>query len=236
MNNCTFSQQYELEYNNQAKQFNQFAEQSFSWNYIERPAFDQNVMVSDSQNFRIFEAGCGTGRIVKYLLTRGFLLENIVAMDISKVMIEEIKKNISGINAIKGSIDEIDFEPNNFDLVLSHMTLHHLGPESLGKALNNFYRMLKVGGNLYYMIPHPDRIELVEQLEKGWHSHQTPWGSKVTFYHEDIEFYLDATKSAGFDHITHSEPAIIDSGKVNIAEYEDYNRCPSRLFIKASKL
>lgn len=76
---------------------------------------------------KILELGCGTGNFTQ-LLNQGYPNATITAVDISEECINECKSRISSSNGkyIKCDFKEIDFPENNFDLVISSISIHHL--------------------------------------------------------------------------------------------------------------
>ena len=107
--------------------------------------FDKNACALD--------VGCGTGRWSVYLASK---MSNVYAMDPSKAIYSaaNLTKDISGIHLIKASVENIPFEDNTFDLVISLGVLHHI-PDTQ-KALNSVVKKVKKGGQcliyLYYAL------------------------------------------------------------------------------------
>lgn len=99
------------------------------------------------------DVGCGTGRWSIYLSSK---FSNVYAMDPSKAIYAaaNLTKDISGIHLIKASAENIPFEDNSFDLVISLGVLHHI-PDTQ-KALSSVAKKVKKGGQcliyLYYAL------------------------------------------------------------------------------------
>jgi SAM-dependent methyltransferase len=90
---------------------------------------------------KVLDFGCGKG----YLLfeIKKILNCDVVGLDISEYAIEHAKPEIKN-KIILGSVDELSrFKLNEFDLVLSNMTLHNLTLEYFEQSLKEFSRIGK---------------------------------------------------------------------------------------------
>tara|TARA_B100000963_G_C22610011_1_gene664410 strand:+ start:963 stop:1862 length:900 start_codon:yes stop_codon:yes gene_type:complete len=99
------------------------------------------------------DVGCGTGRWSIYLSSK---FSNVFAMDPSKAIYSAatLTKDIPGIHLLKASVENIPFNDNTFDLVISLGVLHHI-PDTQ-KALDSVVNKVKNGGQcliyLYYAL------------------------------------------------------------------------------------
>jgi SAM-dependent methyltransferase len=100
-----------------------------------------------SQNSFILDAGCGTGQTAAYLYQQYHA--NVYGIEINPIMIEKAKDRFEKlkmpIQLFQGSIENLPFEDNSFDYILSESVLAFVNKP---KALNEFYRVLKKGGRL----------------------------------------------------------------------------------------
>jgi len=97
---------------------------------------------------RVLEYGCGTGMVARTISPH---VAAIVAVDTSPGMLEVLgrKAGEEGITNIETRVHDLTrhpLPPENFDLVLSSMTLHHI-PE-IEPLLHRFFAALKPGGYL----------------------------------------------------------------------------------------
>lgn len=105
------------------------------------------------QHSKALDVGCGTGRWSIYLASK---FTEVYAMDPSKAIYAaaNLTKDIDGIHLIKASAENIPFEDNTFDLVISLGVLHHI-PDTQ-KALTSVVKKVKKGGQcliyLYYAL------------------------------------------------------------------------------------
>ena len=87
-------------------------------------------------NAKIFDAGCGTGRLAD------LISGDIIQLDIAHNMCEMAAKN--GKPTINGDISNLPFADNSFDVVFSSLALQW-SPE-LEKSLDEIKRVLKPNG------------------------------------------------------------------------------------------
>jgi 2-polyprenyl-3-methyl-5-hydroxy-6-metoxy-1,4-benzoquinol methylase len=94
----------------------------------------------------ILVLGCGTGLEIERIKSSA----NVTAIDISKKMLNELRKKIlfREVNLITvcGSILEHDFGINNYDLVISCYVMHHFNEEQKTKIYRKIFDCLKEGG------------------------------------------------------------------------------------------
>ena len=111
--------------------------------------FEKNGMdISTLKDKTVLDMGCGSGRFTIAFAQLG--VKNVIGVDLGEVGIEIGEKrskdlNLKNIQFIKKNILELPFEDQTFDFVFSKGVLHHTG--QLVKGLNEFQRVLKLGGN-----------------------------------------------------------------------------------------
>ena len=96
---------------------------------------------------RCLDAGCGGGRGT--VLMAESAAAEVIAFDLSKSNIETTQlraeqRQLANIHVIQGSIHELPFPNEHFDVVWSNGVLHHTGDTDL--ALKEVSRVLKPGG------------------------------------------------------------------------------------------
>lgn len=100
-----------------------------------------------SSNSLILDAGCGTGQTAAYLFNQ--YKANVSGIEINPIMVKKAKIRFTEqhlpIHLVQGSVEEIPFENNSFDFVLSESVLAFVDKR---KALREFSRVLKKGGRL----------------------------------------------------------------------------------------
>ncbi|MDP2645967.1 MAG: class I SAM-dependent methyltransferase [Desulfobacterales bacterium] len=103
---------------------------------------------------RVLDLGCGTGWFSVILAKRGALVD---AIDISSEAIN-IAAAMAKINEVvertsfrAGSVYELDYPENYFDLVIGQAILHHLRHKD--KVVMPLYRIIKPGGRAVFCEP-----------------------------------------------------------------------------------
>jgi ubiquinone/menaquinone biosynthesis C-methylase UbiE len=102
---------------------------------------------------RVLEVGCGTGSLS--ILAKLAVGESgrVEGTDIAPRMIERAQDKARryglDITFKVASIDDLPYEAESFDMVISSMMFHHLPVEVKRKGLREVHRILKKGGRLY---------------------------------------------------------------------------------------
>lgn len=227
-------------YKDEVEVYSEFSWSSFSWKFLEKPTLNRLFAKLSKRDLKILDAGCGAGRIINYLIGKGVPTSNIFGQDISPEMIKMARKKFSGITFIQGNITKTELRDNSIDLITCTMVIHDLDREDFKRTLGNFYRLLKKGGLLFYMVSHPIRIihgDMSKYFEEGWQMNKTPWGTKLPYFHRTLETYINETKAAGFLITDLHEPSLpSNSKKKDSKSYESYSKYPARLAITAIKI
>lgn len=98
--------------------------------------------VADIAPRRVLEVGCGWGDFAERI-TRELGAE-VVAVDVSPRMVELARER--GVDARVGDIQELLFQPGEFDCAVAAWMLYHVS--NLGLALAELQRVLRPGGRL----------------------------------------------------------------------------------------
>lgn len=108
---------------------------------------DMLVNENISNHTHILDAGCGTGQTAAFLFKQ--YNANVYGIDLNPTMIEKAKARFDQqqlpIKLVHGSIENLPFKDNSFDIILSESVLAFVNKE---KALREFNRVLKKGGRL----------------------------------------------------------------------------------------
>jgi 2-polyprenyl-3-methyl-5-hydroxy-6-metoxy-1,4-benzoquinol methylase len=112
---------------------------------------------------RVLELGCGTGYFTRELARSG---ANIVAVDVSPELLE-----IASADCCTNVCYEIQnacamtYPDAVFDSVVGSSVLHHL---EIKEALREIYRVLKVGGRIYFTEPNMLNPQIAVQKNVLW--------------------------------------------------------------------
>lgn len=101
-------------------------------------------------NYKILEVGCGIGNIVFELTRQG---HDIIGRDISREAIAYGLKKYPGIKIEVQPAEELKFERESFDIVLSFDLFEHI--IQIDKHISEVFRVLRPGG--YYMFQTPSK-------------------------------------------------------------------------------
>ncbi len=114
---------------------------------------------------KVVDIGCGSGKLTSMLARQ---LENegeIVGLDASERMIRICQKNNRN-NRLKfmvGVMENLPFQANTFDKVISSLAIHHVPKEAKQKAFSEFKRVLKKGGQLF-ILDHGKPYNLISKI------------------------------------------------------------------------
>lgn len=106
----------------------------------------------------ILEAGCGTGRVVKFLQDLGYSIEGI---EVNAEIIRQVKQVHPDLNLIAGDILSIPKEDNYYGGIISFGVVEHF-PQGLELPLAEHYRLLKPGGIAVITVPSFNTIRKIK--------------------------------------------------------------------------
>lgn len=240
MNNKIIDNKVANLYTEQKDKYAAFANESFSWKFIEKPLLEKELSKFFNSKSKILDAGCGVGRTLEFLLQKGCSPKNIIGVDINKDMLEVSKNKAPNVKHVKADIEKIKLPEDSFDLILSTHVFHYFDDQKLFKTLINLFKLLKPNGVLFFVITHPVRTarhDLSQYFDRRWIVDHTPWGTESPLCYRPVSDYINTTIRAGFTLDSFIEPDVIIEGKkFNNQDYEKYHACPSRIAIKAVKL
>ncbi len=104
----------------------------------------------DMTDFVVFDAGCGNGKHVKYLV-ENFCASGI-GYDISQTAINQAKESKEGLPIqyhVRSIGDTFDISDESIDLVIDATSSHALNANERGKFLKEISRVLKPGGYVF---------------------------------------------------------------------------------------
>lgn len=116
--------------------------------------FDDGVQLSlkylVDKKLKILEAGCGAGRVVKYLYDHGF--KDVCGIEMNGDAVSFLNSRYPELNVVAGNILMMPYQKNTFDVVLSYGVVEHFpaGPEM---ALAALFEVVKPGGVAIITVP-----------------------------------------------------------------------------------
>jgi len=116
--------------------------------------FDQLLKGNITKDMTILDAGCGSGRNLRYLLQSGY---NVYALDRSEEAIQHVQRlgeqlvpQWSTEHARVESLENMNFADQSFDFVISSAVLHFAEDEvHFDQMVQELWRVLKPGGRLF---------------------------------------------------------------------------------------
>lgn len=120
------------------------------------------------QGKRVFEVGCGDGRLSMSIARTGAQVKGI---DISEVVIESARKIAArkqiAIQFEKADAIELAEPSDNYDFAVSSDMVEHLNPEQVIRHMKEVLRVLKPGGAYVISVPGWEPPERVDPLHLG---------------------------------------------------------------------
>lgn len=199
---------------------------------------------------RLLDLGCGYGWHCIYAMEQG--ASSAVGIDISQKMLEvaRAKTTYPEVEYQCVAMEDMEFEPENFDIVLSSLAFHYI--ECFEEIVQKIYRFLKPGGVLVFSVEHP---VFTAQGSQDWYYNEQGeimhfpvdnyyfegkrtahfLGEDVVKYHKTITTYLNSLISCGLqiNNIVEPKPAVhlLDT----VAGMRDELRRPMMLIVVANK-
>ena len=112
-------------------------------NYLKKLIKENQLNIND---LKILNVGCGPGRSSQYLSEFG----NVVSVEYDKYCCEFASEK-TGLEIIHGSITELPFEDQSFDLVCAFDVIEHVENDQL--AVSEMKRVVKKEGIIFITVP-----------------------------------------------------------------------------------
>lgn len=206
-------------------------------------------MLPDFKGKRVLDLGCGFGWHCQYAIEHG--AKKVVGVDISEKMIAGAKeKTAKEIAYICKPLEDIEFDNNSFDVVISSLTFHYI--QSFDEIAKNIHQWLVKGGDFVFSVEHPVYTSSAGsdfvRDEQGRAMHfpvdnyysegkrETNFlGSDVIKYHRTLTTYINDLIHAGFEIIEVTEPQPSEQHLKENERMKDELRRPLMLIISAKK-
>ena len=143
---------------------NKYDNEVFFEKYLEMPRSKEGLMAAgewhelkkmmpDFKDKRVLDLGCGFGWHCIYAVSNG--ARSVVGVDISKKMLEIAKSKTDSelIKYICMPMEDIDFEEDSFDVIISSLSLHYV--KSFEEILSKIKKCLVKGGDFVFSVEHP---------------------------------------------------------------------------------
>lgn len=187
----------------------------------------------------ILDAGCGTGQTSAYIAKEWGC--HVTALDNNEIMVEKANERFSAekvpIEAVEGSVEDMPFADQSFDIVLSESVLLFT---DTAKSISEFNRVLRPGGKLLaiemaaeYKLDDEELKSLKELYETAHFRTETEWKrvldhagfQRVQMKKPDVQFDPDDIDTVpDFSISEPMDPVYFDSLKEHeemMKSYED---------------
>jgi SAM-dependent methyltransferase len=120
---------------------------------VERAMLDLFAELTLAVGTRVADVGCGTGRLLPYLASRGLSPRGV---DLSPGMVEVARREHPGFAYEVADLRELPFEDASLAGVVCWFSLIFLAPEARALAFAELARVVKPGGYLVAAFKHGD--------------------------------------------------------------------------------
>jgi ubiquinone/menaquinone biosynthesis C-methylase UbiE len=162
-----------------ATKYNQFRKRFHNEKELEHFA----SLLSDGA--RVLDAGCGTGLpVAQFLVEKGF---QVTGIDIASGMLDLAQQQVPEAHFLEGDMTQLTFPDESFDGIVSIFAIIHVPKEKHRTIYQNFYRVLKPGGIIFFSTGSTE-----------WEGTGEYLGTTMFWSHYNAETSIAFTKDAGF--------------------------------------
>lgn len=206
-------------------------------------------LLPDFAGKRVLDLGCGYGWHCIYAAEHGAL--KVLGTDISDKMLQVAKEKtrFQTVSYQKAAMEDLTFEPESFEVVLSSLALHYI--EDYKSLVKNIARWLTPGGIFLFSVEHPVftaygtqdwyygasgeilHFPVDRYFDEG-EREAVFLGERVTKYHRTLTTYLETLSKEGFtlQHIVEPMPP---KSMMDIPGMKEELRRPMMLLAAAEK-
>jgi SAM-dependent methyltransferase len=207
-------------------------------------------LLPDFKGKRVLDLGCGYGWHCRYAAENGAV--SVVGIDLSIKMLEKARSftTDSRIYYQNTSIEDLEFGPGSFDIVLSSLAIHYVSDFS--GLCKKIYSLLSLQGIFIFSVEHPvftafgnqDWIYDSEGNKLHWpvDNYFVEGKRKAVFldqevgkYHRTMDAYIDGLLGTGFTITGFVEPIPEDKMLEQNPEWKEELRRPMMLIISSTK-
>ncbi|WP_096186459.1 class I SAM-dependent methyltransferase [Evansella halocellulosilytica] len=207
-------------------------------------------MLPDLKGKRVLDLGCGYGWHCRYVRKQG--AQSVVGIDLSEKMLRRAKDmtNDSAVTYERMGIEDIDFEAEEFDVVISSLALHYT--ERFDLVCQNIHHCLTTGGSFILSVEHPVFTAIAAQdWFYGPNGERLHWpvdgyqnegqrearflDNDVVKYHRTVATHMNALIESGFSIVKVAEPQPSQHLLKQNEDWRDETRRPMFLIISAVK-
>jgi SAM-dependent methyltransferase len=208
-------------------------------------------LLPDVKGLTVLDLGCGAGELSRRIKALG--ARKVIGVDISANMLELARKEVPpGVTFQQKAMEEVDFERDTFDLVVSSLAFHYIA--DLQNMFQKIHGFLKPSGMLLFSMEHPI-LTCSQGVHRGWIKESS--GNKICWpvdryseegkreshwfvegvikYHLTVSSIMNYLIDIGFIIKAVMEPTATEEDERTWPELKDVRRRPPFLLIKAIK-
>ncbi|MFV0254845.1 MAG: class I SAM-dependent methyltransferase [Erysipelotrichaceae bacterium] len=207
-------------------------------------------LLPNFKNKRVLDLGCGFGWHCLYAYDQG--ADQVVGVDLSNKMLEVAKNKSIGkqIEYRNIAFEDVEFENDSFDVVISSLALHYTKDFKL--VCQKINKWLSKGGTFVFSVEHPI---FTARAQQNWiydeNNNIEYWPvdnyfqedlretlfleEKIIKYHRTLATYLNTLLDCGFEIIAVVEPTPNEELLSLVASMKDELRRPMMLLVKCLK-
>ncbi len=168
-------------------------------------------LLSDVKGKNVLDAGCGPGAYTEWLIENG---ATVTSVDYSEEMLSRVERKVGNkARILRANLNNtLDFfEDEEFDTIVSSMTLHYLSDWRV--VFNEFSRIIRKNGELVFSLHHPfmdyqfhpeGNYFETELVEDDWPA----YGIRMKFYRRPLSdvFRILSETEFGFEELLEPLP------------------------------
>ena len=197
MLNCRYIKSLEVNMEDLRTVYNEFA-LTYEKN---RNMFDMSKIIEDlSKNIKkehkkVLDLGCGAGEpFAKHFLEKGF---DVTGVDFSEKMLKQAEKFVPSMKRIHQDMRKVEFNDNNFDIILAIYSIFHLNNEEQMQLLKRIYGWLKKDGILLFTYATKEYTEREE-----FEGYKNFMGKNLFYAHKTPQYIKEYLLSLGFFEVS----------------------------------
>ncbi|MBB5638448.1 SAM-dependent methyltransferase [Pedobacter cryoconitis] len=209
------------------------------------------ALLPDLKDKNVLDLGCGFGWHCRYASEQQ--AKSVIGVDLSENMLKRARESSAepAIEYLQLAIEDIDFAPGQFDVVISSLAFHYV--ENFNIVCKKVNHALQPGGSFVLSVEHPVFTALAAQ---DWYCDQDGnrlhWpvdgyqneGQRIARfldhdvikYHRTLASYINSIIDAGFRITSISEPQPSKEILEAYPEMKDETRRPIFLLMAAEKI
>lgn len=137
--------------------YKQFQQGGEAWATLSEDIDTRFITFIETNDFsikRALDVGCGTGKYLLFLVSKGFKVDGI---DSSPTAVEMTKKVVPAKSAVRlFDMYAFSYPKNTYDLILSVSTLHHGFKEQITTTITKIHSGLTSQGKVFITLPNFD--------------------------------------------------------------------------------